>query len=90
MIARRGFIAGLAGLLATPAIVRATSLMPVSVPKLPGSSIWLVGWNDMPVFGIYPDADNVIRLSWSMVQAATSYNVYRGPPVDPFEPTRLK
>lgn len=29
MIARRGFIAGLAGLLATPAIVRANALMPV-------------------------------------------------------------
>ena len=29
MIARRGFIAGLSGLLATPAIVRANALMPV-------------------------------------------------------------
>lgn len=30
---RRGFIAGLAGILAAPTIVRAASIMPVSVPK---------------------------------------------------------
>lgn len=35
MIARRGFIAGLAGLLVAPAIVRASSLMPVKVLKRP-------------------------------------------------------
>lgn len=31
---RRGFIAGLAGILAAPTIVRAASIMPVSVPKV--------------------------------------------------------
>ena len=31
---RRGFIAGLAALIAAPAIVRASSLMPIRTPKL--------------------------------------------------------
>lgn len=33
MLQRRGLITGLAGLLVTPAIVRATSLMPVKAPR---------------------------------------------------------
>lgn len=49
MIARRGFIAGLAGLLATPAIVRATALMPVKVLKTEqyGRSIALMALPDL-------------------------------------------
>jgi hypothetical protein len=35
IVSRRGFIGGLAGLLAAPAIVRATSLMPVKVFRRP-------------------------------------------------------
>ncbi len=43
---RRGFLTGLASLIAAPAIIKATSLMPISVPKsdliLPytGKTIW--------------------------------------------------
>ena len=33
MISRRGLIAGLAGVLVAPAVVRASSLMPISVPR---------------------------------------------------------
>jgi hypothetical protein len=33
-LSRRGFIGGLAALVAAPAVVRAASLMPVSAPKL--------------------------------------------------------
>lgn len=49
MIARRGFIAGLAGLLATPAIVRANALMPVKVLKTEqyGRSIALMALPDL-------------------------------------------
>lgn len=38
-IPRRRFLAGLVGLIAAPAIVRAESLMPVRTPK------WVTGWD---------------------------------------------
>lgn len=52
---RRGFLTGLVGLVAAPAIVRASSLMPVKVVEpdwiLPnyGSNLWAHVRNDKPI-----------------------------------------
>lgn len=42
MIGRRGFLRGAGALLAAPAIVRAASLMPVSVAPVPIEAYWSV------------------------------------------------
>jgi hypothetical protein len=64
MISRRGFIGGLVGLIAAPAIVRASSLMPISIeaewPFGFSPRLWLIineitresvrRWNNSNVF----------------------------------------
>ena len=72
MITRRGLITGFAALLAAPAIVRASSLMPVS-PWNPGDGValWSVPYPPGPVAGEHLWAGDLLTLkSGRYVRAA--------------------
>ena len=69
-ISRRGLITGLAGLVAAPAIVRASSLMPVKAltPGFPGSVTWVdqdygAVWTDI-VVRILPQRGSRMSMSF--------------------------
>ena len=72
MIRRRGLIGGLIGLIAAPAVVRAESLMRVSVPR-PTVTLWLIGWGDAPLYGVVPRDDDyrLYQVAFNEAWAAT-------------------
>lgn len=75
---RRGFlIGGLAGLVASPAVVRAASLMPVSVPRLVGVDRprWLVPDGRLVSKFDYPELFAQIGTTYGTGDGATTFNL---------------
>ena len=46
MIGRRGFLIGMSALIAAPAIVRVTSIMPIKAFDVTNTDLWLTQWLD--------------------------------------------
>lgn len=67
---RRGFISGLAALIVAPAIVKASSLMPIKIYReidlldigsaSPNTSLWLVQWGQDVVYRTFYNVDGSV------------------------------
>jgi hypothetical protein len=92
MLSRRGVLRCLTGIIAAPAIVKASSLMkivaatPLSFANnvldmggLPGDgSIWIVSWGEQTIFGFFPEDGGAIAFDQALDVADVSVRVRAG------------